>query len=67
MTQITINIENQAILPHLKKILSALDGVSIAKTPRKVKSSIDRSLEEARSGKTRKFTDVEDFFADLGI
>lgn len=31
MTQLTINIEDKAILPHLKKILNAIDGVSIAK------------------------------------
>ena len=67
MTQITINIENKAILPHLKKILGALEGVSIAKTTRPAKSSIDKSIEEARTGKTRKFSNVEDFFADLGI
>ncbi len=31
MTQLTINIENKSIVPYLKKILNAIDGVSIAK------------------------------------
>lgn len=31
MTQLTINVENNSILPHLKKILSAIEGVSIAR------------------------------------
>lgn len=35
MTQLTINIEDKSILPHLKKILNAIDGVSIAKPERK--------------------------------
>ena len=35
MTQLTLNIEDKAILPHLKKILSAIDGVSIAPAKRK--------------------------------
>ncbi len=30
MTQPTINIEDKSILPHLKKILNAMNGVSIA-------------------------------------
>lgn len=35
MTQLTINIEDKSILPHLKKILNAIEGVSIAKSEKK--------------------------------
>lgn len=35
MTQLTINVEDKSILPHLKKILNAIEGVSIAKPSRK--------------------------------
>ena len=27
MTQLTINVEDKSILPHLKKILNAIEGV----------------------------------------
>lgn len=37
MTQITLNIENNSILPHLKKVLNAIHGVSVVKTPKKQK------------------------------
>ncbi len=67
MTQLTINIENEAILPHLKKILGALEGVSIARPRRVTKSSIDCALDDVQAGRTRKFSSPEDLFADLGI
>lgn len=35
MTTLTINIENPSIIPSLRKVLSALDGVTIAKPVRK--------------------------------
>ena len=30
MTQLTLNIENPAVLPSLKKLLAFVDGVSVA-------------------------------------
>lgn len=38
MTQITINIENESLVPHLKKILNAIEGVSIVKPEKKRKT-----------------------------
>lgn len=35
MTQLTFNIEDKPILPHPKKTLNAIDGVSIAKPEKK--------------------------------
>ena len=37
MTTITLNIDNPSIVPSLRKILNALDGVTIAKTTSKRK------------------------------
>ena len=52
MTQLIINIENPAILPSLKKVLSALDGVSIVNPikKRKNKTGLDMAIEEVRNG-----------------
>lgn len=63
MTQITLNIENQAILPHLKKILNAIDGVSIAKPARKKKlCGIEEALDDIRAGRVTHCDNVDDMF-----
>ena len=52
MTQLTINIENEALLPILKKLLKELNGVSLAHIKKKSdkKSMLERSLTEASNG-----------------
>lgn len=65
---ITINIENKSILPHLKKILAALDGVSIVPVPKHhYGGTLTEAMREVKAGKTKKFDSVEDLFKDLGI
>lgn len=49
MTQITINIENKALVPILKKLISELNGVTIA--PQNRKTGIERALNEIKDGK----------------
>ena len=53
MTQLILNIENPAILPSLKKVLSALEGVSIAKSVKKAgrKTGLELALEHVREGR----------------
>ena len=67
MTQLTINIENKAILPHLKKILSAIEGVSIAPTKRKKKCGLEEALEDVKEGRTTRFENADEMFASFGI
>lgn len=68
MTQITINIEDKSILPHLRKILNALQGVSIAKPERKrKKSGIDESYEDVRAGRVTHYNNVDEMFKAYGI
>lgn len=69
MTQLTINIEDKSILPHLRKILNAIDGVSIAKPEKKRrKSGIEESYEDVRAGRVTHCKDVDDMFQKiLGI
>ena len=50
MTQLTINIEDKSILPHLKKILNAIDGVSIAKPAKKKKKcGLEEALDDVKA------------------
>ncbi len=69
MTQLTINIEDKTILPHLKKILSALEGVSIAKpTKKRKKSGMEKAFEDIDAGRVTQCKDVNDMFQQiLGI
>ncbi|MDE6017846.1 MAG: response regulator [Muribaculaceae bacterium] len=67
MTQLTINIEDKSILPHLKKILNALEGVSIAKPTRTKKSGIEEAMDDVKAGRVKRFESMEELFKDLGI
>lgn len=68
MTQLTINIEDKSILPHLKKILSAINGVSLAKPVRKKKTGLEEALEDVEAGRITHADNVDDMFHKiLGI
>ena len=67
MTQITINIEDKSILPHLKKILNAIDGVSIAKPEKKRKTGLDEAYEDVRAGRISHFESADEMFKAFRI
>ncbi len=67
MTQLTINIEDESILPHLKKILNAIEGVSIAKPSKKKKCGLDEALDDVKAGRVHRYNSVDDMFKSLGI
>ncbi|MCM1169369.1 MAG: hypothetical protein NC324_05470 [Bacteroides sp.] len=45
MTQLTLNIENPAVLPSLKKLLGFVDGVSIVKERKQINKVAKKSVE----------------------
>ena len=66
MTQIVLNIEDKSLLPGLRKILSNLNGVTIAKTKTASrKGTLSRAVEEVRQGKVTKANSVADLMAKL--
>ena len=65
MTQLTINIEDKSILPHLKKILNAIEGVSIAKPSRKKKCGLDEVLDYVKAGRVHRYESVDDMFRQV--
>ena len=67
MTQITINVEDASILPHLKKILNAIEGVSIARPAKKRKTGLEEACEDVRAGRVFKYDGSRDLVQALGI
>ena len=67
MTQIVLNIEDKSLLPGLRKILSSLNGVSIAKTrtTRKNLSGIEKGLEDIRNGNIYRAKDSADLIKQI--
>ena len=65
MTQIILNIEDKSLLPGLRKILSSLNGVTIAKTHTTRKGTLSRAIEEVRSGKLTKVGSVAELMDEL--
>lgn len=66
MTQLTINIEDSSILPHLKRILNAIEGVSVVKTEQR-RSGLDEAMDEVREGHVNHYENVSEMFKALGI
>ena len=67
MEQLIINVEDRSILPSLKKILNALDGVSIAKKAGRKKNGLDKALDDVREGRVNQYDNAEEMFKALGL
>ena len=67
MKQLVLNIEDASILPSLKKIIGALNGVSIAKPGVTKKTEMELALEDKAKGRVVKCKNKEDFFNQLGL
>lgn len=65
MTQITINVEDKSILPHLKKILGAINGVSIAKSVKMKKTGMEEAFEDIEAGRIYRAKNVDDMFESI--
>lgn len=65
MTQIVLNIEDKSLLPGLRKILSSLNGVSIAQTRTTRKGTLSRAIEEVRNGQVTKVGSIAELMSEL--
>lgn len=66
MTQIILNIEDKSLLPGLRKILSNLNGVTIASTRKTHKrGTLSRAVKEVRNGQVSKANSVSDLMTML--
>ncbi len=67
MTTMTIQIENPSIIPSLRKVLNAIDGVAILPQRHKSVAKQDKpnattikAIKDAKAGKTFKASSVDD-------
>ena len=70
MTTMTLHIDNPAIVPSLRKVLSALEGVTIAKTkhddvPNDVTLEAMREAESGNDAGEVKLDSIESFVASM--
>ena len=66
MTEITIRVENNSILPSLRKILNSIEGVSIARSARKKhKSGLEEALDDVKNGRVYRAEGVDDLFQKI--
>ena len=62
MTQITLNVEDKSLLPGLRKILSSINSVTIAKTH---KGTLSRAVEAVQHGKVTTVSSIEELMTKL--
>jgi len=63
MTQLTITVEDKSILPNLKKILNAIEGVSVTKPMKKKhKTGLEEAYEDIKAGRITHAESVDDMF-----
>ena len=60
-----LNVESKSLQPGLRKILSSLNGVSIAKTRTIRKGTLVRAVEEVRSGQLTRVGSVAELMSEL--
>ena len=65
MEQIIINVEDKSILRSLRKILSSLNGVSIANPAKKRKSGLDKAIEDVKEGRVYTAENSEEMFKHI--
>ena len=67
MEQLILNVENESILPLLRRVISAFDGVSITKKRSKKaeKTGLELALDDVKNGRVTKWDSVDDMFNTL--
>lgn len=66
MTTLTLKITDNSILPSLKRILEALNGVSIVSS-KSEKTEMDKAREDVNAGRLISYSSKNELFEDLGI
>ena len=66
MTELTLTIEDESLVPSLRHVLRSLPGVKIKPTPRRrKKSGIEQALDDEAAGRVTEWKSAEQMFETL--
>ena len=65
MTELILTIENESILPSLKKVLGSIDGVKVKKMTHKKKTGLDLAIEDVEAGRVTEWNSVDEMFKTI--
>ena len=65
MTEITLRISDESMLPWFRKMIRSMEGVEIVPAKRKRKSGIEQALEDVAAGRVTEWNSAEEMFRTL--
>ena len=64
MCQVILNVEDQSILPSLKRVLNAIDGVSVVSGSHR-KTGMEEAMDDIKENRVYKADSVEEMFEQI--
>lgn len=64
MTQLTLNVTDESLIPMLRKLFRSMEGVDLAPRRRR-KSGIELAYEDVEAGRITKWDSPDDMFNTL--
>lgn len=65
MTEITLRVTNESLLPSFRKLIRSIDGIDIVPAKRKRKSGIEQALEDEAAGRVTEWKSADEMFKTL--
>lgn len=65
MTELTLRITDESLLPSFRRLVRSIDGIEIVPTKRKRKSGIEQALEDEAAGRVTKWKSADEMFKTL--
>jgi hypothetical protein len=65
MTEITLRVTNESLLPSFRKLIRSIDGIDIVPVRRKRKSGIEQALEDVAAGRVTEWKSADEMFKTL--
>ena len=65
MTELTLRIIDESLLPSFRRLVRSIDGIEIVPTKRKRKSGIEQALEDEAAGRVTEWKSADEMFKTL--
>ena len=66
MTEITLKVTNESLLPMLRKLFRSMEGVEMV-THRRKKSGIEKALDDVKAGRVTEWDTPDQMFDALSL